>query len=164
MRTCVFIVSLCSAVSVISALHLYSTDELSMLYYSDSISHLVRAREILDSSSPGFQQIGTVWLPLPHLILMPISLVDLLFKSGFAGLASSLPSVAITSVILYGIIKTEVKNSWISIVGVCTYLLNPNFVYLGITLWLKHHSCFSSFSLPIIFKNALNFITLQSAV
>jgi hypothetical protein len=127
------IISLCSGVGVISAVYLYSTDELALIYYSDSISHLVRAREILDSSSPGFQQIGTVWLPLPHLILMPTSLVDFLFKSGFAGLASSLPSVAIASVILYKIIKTEVKISWISIIGVCTFLLNPNVVYLGIT-------------------------------
>jgi hypothetical protein len=116
-----------------SAAYLYSTDDLALLYYSDSVSHLVRAREILDSSSPGFQQIGTVWLPLPHLILMPVSLVDFLFKSGFAGLAISLPSVAIASAILYKIIKAEVKVSWISVIGACTYFLNPNVVYLGIT-------------------------------
>ena len=65
------IVLLCTGVGVFLASCLYSVDERSLLYYGDSVSHLVRAREIVESLNPEPQQIGTVWLPLPHLLLLP---------------------------------------------------------------------------------------------
>src|ERR671918_3131659 len=115
------------------AVYLYSTDILALLYYSDSVSHLVRARQLVDSSSPGIQQIGTVWLPLPHIMLLPFSLVDVLMRTGFAGTAVSLPSSAISAAILYKIIKAETKISWIAFLGACLYFSNPNILYLGLT-------------------------------
>jgi hypothetical protein len=118
---------------VILACYMYNINNHSLLYYSDSISHLVRARQLIDYSSPGLEQIGTVWLPLPHLILLPFSLVDLLFETGFAGTFVSLPSLAIASAIIYKIIKVQTDISWIAILGSCLFFLNPNILYLGIT-------------------------------
>jgi hypothetical protein len=115
------------------ACYLYSVNSHSLLYYADSISHLVRARQLIDYSSPGLEQIGTVWLPLPHLILLPFSLVDLLFKTGLAGTFVSLPSLAIAAAIIYRIIKVQTDISWIAILGSCLFFLNPNILYLGIT-------------------------------
>jgi hypothetical protein len=115
------------------ACYLYNVNSHSLLYYSDSISHLVRARQLVEYSSPGLEQIGTVWLPLPHLILLPFSLVDLLFKTGFAGTFVSLPSLAIAAAIIYKIIKVQTNISWIAILGSCLFFLNPNILYLGIT-------------------------------
>jgi hypothetical protein len=115
------------------ACYLYNVNSHSLLYYSDSISHLVRARQLVDYSSPGLEQIGTVWLPLPHLILLPFSLVDLLFKTGFAGTFVSLPSLAIAAAIIYKIIKVQTNISWIALLGSCLFFLNPNVLYLGIT-------------------------------
>ena len=37
-----------------------------VLYYGDAEAHLNIARRIVDSRTPGPEQIGTVWLPLPH--------------------------------------------------------------------------------------------------
>ena len=108
-------------------------DNHSLLYYSDSISHLVRARQLIDYSSPGLEQMGTVWLPLPHLMLLPFSLVDLLFKTGIAGTFVSLPSLAIAAAIIYKIIKVQTNISWIALLGSCLFFLNPNVLYLGIT-------------------------------
>ena len=60
--------------------------------------HILCERDrLIDYSSPGLEQIGTVWLPLPHLMLLPFSLVDLLFKTGLAGTFISLPSIAIAA-------------------------------------------------------------------
>jgi hypothetical protein len=115
------------------ACYLYNVNNQSLLYYSDSISHLVRARQLIDYSDPGLEQIGTVWLPLPHLMLLPFSLVDLLFKTGFAGTVVSLPSLAISAAIIYKIIKVQTDISWIAILGSCLFFLNPNILYLGIT-------------------------------
>ncbi len=39
-----------------------------VLSHYDAKAHLVVARRVIDSITPGWQQIGAVWLPLPHLI------------------------------------------------------------------------------------------------
>lgn len=115
------------------AVYLYTIDSLALLYYSDSVSHLIRARQLVDSSSPGLQQIGTVWLPLPHIILLPFSLVEVLLKTGFAGTVVSLPGTAITAAIIYKIIKNQTGIPWIAFFGACLYFSNPNTLYLGLT-------------------------------
>ena len=111
---------------------LYLIDENSLLYYGDAISHLYSARRFVDSNDPGIIQIGTVWLPLPHLIILPLSLVDSLFRTGVAGLVN-LPLHALTSVLIYKIILAQTKRSWIAVVGGLLYASNPNLLYLGIT-------------------------------
>ena len=47
----------------------YSRLGLALAHY-DARAHLVVARRILDSLTPGWQQIGAVWLPLPHVLNM----------------------------------------------------------------------------------------------
>jgi hypothetical protein len=132
-RRPLIIVFLAVGTGLVFASYLYSIDTLALLYYSDSVSHLVRARQLVDNSSPGLHQLGTVWLPLPHIMLLPFSLVDLLFKTGFAGTFVSLPSIAITAMVLYRIIKEQTDNSRIAFLGACLFFLNPNILYLGIT-------------------------------
>jgi hypothetical protein len=66
-------------------------------------------------------------------MLLPFSLVDLLFKTGFAGTFVSLPSIAIAATVQYRIIKEQTDISWIAFLGACLYFLNPNILYLGIT-------------------------------
>ena len=45
----------------------YHTLGLTLSHY-DARGHLIVARRIADSITPGWQQIGAVWLPLPHLL------------------------------------------------------------------------------------------------
>ena len=117
---------------IISVGILYLIDENSLLYYGDAVSHLYGARRFVDSNDPGIIQMGTVWLPLPHLMMLPFSLVDSLFSSGLAGLVN-LPLHALTSVLIYKIILTQTKRSWIAVIGGLLYASNPNLLYLGIT-------------------------------
>ena len=112
----------------------YNMDRFSLIYYGDSVSHLVRAREFIDSINPGlFEQLGTAWLPLPHLLLLPFTLIEPLFRTGFAGTALSLPCLAITSIFLYEIIKGHLNIGYVAIVGALLYSTNPNIIYMGIT-------------------------------
>ena len=61
-----------------TSIYLYMLDKYSLLYYGDAVSHLVRAREFVNSARPGLlEQIGTGWLPLPHLLLLPTALEPL---------------------------------------------------------------------------------------
>src|SRR5206468_1748357 len=41
-----------------------------LLLFGDAVAHLNLARRLFDSLTPGFNQLGTVWLPLPHLIMV----------------------------------------------------------------------------------------------
>ena len=61
------------------------------LYYGDAEAHLDIARRIIDSRKPGYDQIGTVWLPLPHVLMLPFVRNDRLWRSGWPG---AIPSSA----------------------------------------------------------------------
>ena len=43
----------------------------TMLLYGDAVAHLGIARRILDTNNPGIGNLGGVWLPLPHLLMLP---------------------------------------------------------------------------------------------
>src|SRR5574337_608546 len=53
--------------------------------YGDGIAHMEGARRIFDSLTPGYAEIGSVWLPLYHLIVSPLAQSDFLWRSGLAG-------------------------------------------------------------------------------
>src|ERR1700689_4214720 len=60
-----------------------------LLYYGDAECHLDIARRIVDSQTPGYSQLGTVWLPLAHWAMLPFVRRDNLWHTGLAG---SIPS------------------------------------------------------------------------
>ena len=47
----------------------YYQHGLTLSHY-DAKAHLVVARRVVDNLTPGWQQIGAVWLPLPHVLNM----------------------------------------------------------------------------------------------
>src|SRR5258708_26486563 len=55
-----------------------------LLYYGDAEAHLNIARRIVDSRTPGYDQIGTAWLPLLRLLTIPFAVRDSLWQSGLA--------------------------------------------------------------------------------
>ncbi len=61
------------------------------LYDGDAEAHFNIARRILDSRTPGPEQIGTVWLPLTHILLVPFVMHSDWWQSGLAG---AIPSAA----------------------------------------------------------------------
>jgi 4-amino-4-deoxy-L-arabinose transferase-like glycosyltransferase len=129
----VFLIVLILGLSV--GFYLYNLDRYSLIYFGDAASHMVGSRKIIDWKDPGLGQLGTTWLPLPHFLLLPFTLIDPLFTTGFAGLAVSLPSLAITSSLLYRMMKANLSNgfSLIAFVLALLYGLNPNILYMGVT-------------------------------
>jgi hypothetical protein len=118
------------------AFYLYSLDKYSLVYFGDSVSHMLGARKLVDwNENPGLAQLGTVWLPMPHLLLLPFTLIDPLFTTGFAGVAVSLPCLATTAALLYKMIRTHLVSglACIAFAGALLYALNPNILYLGLT-------------------------------
>jgi len=118
-----------------ASFYLYSLDKYSLVYFGDSASHLLGARKIVDWMDPGLQQMGTVWLPLPHFMLLPFTLIDSMFTTGFAGVAVSLPCFAITAAMLYKMARLQLPAglAYIGFIAAFLYFSNSNILYLGLT-------------------------------
>src|SRR5881394_3768118 len=87
----------------IVAIH-YHRLGLTLSHY-DARGHLIVARRIIDSITPGWQQIGAVWLPLPHLLnALPVQ-VDAWYQSGASAVALSIAEYAIAAAAIAWIIQ-----------------------------------------------------------
>src|SRR5580704_13327308 len=73
----------------------------STLYPGDAEAHLNIARRIIDSRTPGWSQIGTTWLPLPHLLMIPLVRNDWMWRTGLAGAIVSGVSMALAAAFLF---------------------------------------------------------------
>jgi hypothetical protein len=110
----------------------YHTLGLTLSHY-DARGHLVVARRIFDSITPGWQQIGAVWLPLPHLLnAVPVQ-IDLLYRTGASAVAISIASYAVTTAAVAWIVRRLTGSAPAAVTGAAVFALNPNVVYLQST-------------------------------
>ncbi|MDD8018085.1 MAG: hypothetical protein PHP42_06905 [Bacteroidota bacterium] len=112
---------------------LYLHDALAFIYFGDAVSHIVRARQFIDSQQPGMLNIGTVWLPLPHLLLLPFVAFDELFYSGMAGAMIGIPFLVGTGLLLFSIIQSLTNSRSIAFFLALLFGLNPNIIYMALT-------------------------------
>ncbi len=114
---------------------------LTLAHY-DARAHLVVARRIVDSITPGWQQIGAVWLPLPHLLnALPVQ-IDLFYRTGASAVAISVASYAIAAGAIAWIVLTitmggarafQASDTLPPVAASAVFALNPNVVYLQAT-------------------------------
>jgi hypothetical protein len=113
------------------ALH-YHRLGLTLTHY-DARGHLIVARRIFDSITPGWQQIGAVWLPLPHLLnAVPVQ-NDFLYRTGASAVAISIASFAIGAASIAAIVGAITGSSLAAVAGSVVFALNPNVLYLQST-------------------------------
>ncbi|HVO61891.1 MAG TPA: hypothetical protein VMT53_13215 [Terriglobales bacterium] len=112
-----------------------------ILLYGDAVAHINIARRVFDSKTPGLLQLGTVWLPLPHLLMIPFLLSASAWQSGAGG---SIPSLIAYVFAVVGIFRltrnalsfpgepdTESRiSAWLAAVALGA---NPNLIYLQST-------------------------------
>ena len=98
-----------------------------ILGYGDANAHLNIARRILDSRTPGYEQIGTVWLPLPHVLTMPFVANDYLWRTGLAGAIPMGLSYIAAGVFLFLSARRLGLSAWTAL---ALFALNPNLLYL----------------------------------
>jgi hypothetical protein len=110
----------------------YHRAGLTLSHY-DSRGHLVVARRIFDSITPGWQQIGAVWLPLPHLLnAVPVQ-VDALYRTGASAVAISIASFAIAAASIAWIVTMLTGSALAGAAGAAVFVFNPNVLYLQAT-------------------------------
>jgi hypothetical protein len=125
-------VAACAAIGGgLAAAHYYRL-ALTLSHY-DARGHLVVARRIFDSLTPGWQQIGAVWLPLPHLLnAVPVQ-IDVFYRTGASGVAVSVISFAIAAAAIAWTIVQLTGSSSAAVAGAAVFALNPNVLYLQAT-------------------------------
>ena len=103
-----------------------------MLLYGDAVAHLGIARRIVDTNTPGLAQLGGVWLPLPHLLMLPfIGRMDW-WQDGMAGAWPSLICYVLAVMGLYRVARRLVAPRW-ALVATAFFGLNANLLYLSTT-------------------------------
>ena len=103
-----------------------------ILMYGDAVAHLAIARRILDSRNPGLSQLGGVWLPLPHLLIMPFAQKMEWWQNGLAGAWPSMLCYIASVAGVYRLARRMMTPRW-SFVATAFYALNPNLLYLSTT-------------------------------
>ncbi|MDQ3098988.1 MAG: glycosyltransferase family 39 protein [bacterium] len=125
------VVLLCTIVASVSTWVSYTGEYI--LAYNDATAHLNTARRIVDNLTPGLVQIGSVWLPLLHLLEIPFVLNDFLWQSGLAGAIVSGISFIIAGIFIFKLTKQCSQSNIAGLFAVLVYLTNVNMLYLQST-------------------------------
>jgi hypothetical protein len=119
------------AVSVAAAWHV-SARGLTLSHY-DAKAHLVVARRIFDSLTPGWRQIGAVWLPLPHLLnAVPVQ-IDAWYRSGLSGVVISMVSFVGATTGLAALVLHATGSRLAAVAAAAVFAGDPNLLYLQAT-------------------------------
>src|SRR5882724_971434 len=101
-----------------------------LLYYGDAEAHLNIARRIVDSRTPGYDQVGTSWLPLLHWLLIPGVRIDELWFNGLAGAIPSALAFVVGGTFLFAAARRIFDSAAAAVTAVALFALNPNLLYL----------------------------------
>lgn len=109
----------------------------AILLYGDTLSHMEiarRADSMLATSpinAPG--QLGAVWLPLPHVLMLPLVWDNTLYQNGLAGSIVSMVAFVATVILVYGIGYQLTGQKLAGVVSAAVFGLNANMLYMQST-------------------------------
>jgi len=103
------------------------------LAYNDARSHLDIGRRVVEGLKPGLAQLGSVWLPLPHLLMVPTIWNDFMWHSGLSGALQSMICFVVTGLVIYKFLQKIGVGILGRLVGVAVFTANLNTLYLQST-------------------------------
>ncbi len=133
----VAVLAICA--SVLSFLIYFRHNEI--LLFGDAVAHINIARRVFDSRTPGPLQLGTVWLPLPHLLTMPLIVSKWSWQTGVGGSIPSMVAYVLGVIGIFRLVRgrceaaggLELKAQCPAWLAAAIYGLNPNLLYLQAT-------------------------------
>ncbi len=119
-------------VSIAALLWYYAHQQI--LLYGDAVAHINIARRVLDNRSwlSSFFQLGTVWLPLPHILMLPFVWSKTLWMSGIAGSIPTMVAYIVGSLGIFRLVSARAPRV-AAFVAAAIYALNPNLLYMQTT-------------------------------
>src|ERR1700684_1147744 len=127
-------------ISVFSFLFYYRHGD--VLFYGDAVAHINIARRVFDSQTPGPLQLGTVWLPLPHVLTTPFVVSDALWQNCAGGSFVSMIAYVFGVVGIFRLVRGTLEANFsgdsnaktTATIGAWTaafaYGANPNLIYM----------------------------------
>lgn len=103
------------------------------LAYNDARSHLDIGRRVVEGLKPGLAQIGSVWLPLPHLLMTPTIWNDFMWHTGLSGAIQSMIAFVATGVFIYKFLDLLRVKLFARVVAVFVFIANINVLYMQST-------------------------------
>jgi hypothetical protein len=103
------------------------------LSYNDARSHLDIGRRVVEGLKPGIAQLGSVWLPLSHILMIPLVWNDWMWHSGFAGAIWNMVAFVGTGYFVYKFLEKLKVGILGRIFGVIIFAANLNILYLQST-------------------------------
>ena len=121
-----------AAISVAALLYYYAKQQL--LLYGDAVAHLNIARRVVDNRHPisSYGQLGTVWLPLQHIAMLPFVWVNTLWQSGIAGAIPGMLAFVLGTLGIYRLVNAR-AGQFAAYLAAAIYALNPNLLYMQTT-------------------------------
>ncbi|MGA8540070.1 MAG: hypothetical protein WB566_11260, partial [Terriglobales bacterium] len=112
-----------------------------LLLYGDAVAHINIARRVFDSQTPGLLQLGTVWLPLPHLVTIPFILSKAMWQNGVGGSIPSMIAYVLGVVGIFHLVsglldadpRTKPAAEVSAWAAAFAYGGNPNLIYMQAT-------------------------------
>ncbi len=126
-------------VSFFSFLHYLQRGDL--LLYGDAVAHINIARRVFDSQTPGLLQLGTVWLPLPHLLMIPFVFSRAMWQNGSGASIPSMIAYVFGVVGIFRLVqgsldsdpRTKSGANMGAAAAAFAYGANPNLIYMQST-------------------------------
>jgi cellulose synthase/poly-beta-1,6-N-acetylglucosamine synthase-like glycosyltransferase len=125
--------TLLTAITVSVAACWYSFSHQFILLYEEAFIRLRIARALVENVHPEMTGSDKVWLPLPHILMVPLVWNDLLWRSGLAGSITSMLCYVIAALYVFLSARRLSQHSLASFVGTLAFILNPNVLYLQTT-------------------------------
>jgi hypothetical protein len=130
---------LATCVSVISFLAYFQRGD--VLLYGDAIAHINIARRVFDSKTPGLLQLGTVWLPLPHLLMIPFLLSNEMWRRGVGGSIPSMAAYVFAVIAMFRLVRGALSRNLepdgaariVAWTAALVFAANPNLIYMQTT-------------------------------
>jgi hypothetical protein len=76
-----------------------------LLLYGDAVAHINIARRVFDSQTPGPLQLGTVWLPLSHLLMLPFLVSRWMWQTGIGGAIPSMVAFLFSVIGIFQLVR-----------------------------------------------------------
>ncbi len=123
---------LLGALSIAALLFYYIKQEL--LLYGDAVAHINIARRVLDNRHPieSLAELGTVWLPLQHIAMLPFVWNDALWRSGIAGAIPGMIAYVLGALGIFRLVSGRAPKV-AAYFAAAIYAVNPNLLYLQTT-------------------------------
>lgn len=123
---------LIGALSIAALFFYYSRQQL--LLYGDAVAHINIARRVVDNRHPleSYGQLGTVWLPLQHVAMLPFVWIDALWRSGIAGSIPSMVAYVVGTLGIFRLVSARAPKL-VAYFAAAIYALNPNLLYMQTT-------------------------------